>query len=103
MVTDTKQYYCPRCGFPMDGGMCRKCSQDEVTWEEEVARKKINGAVICGAICFCVTLLLNLTGMLGSGNYYIFDLALLAGLTLGVFLKSRVCAVLLFTGSSLNL
>ena len=96
MTNDTRQYYCPKCGFPMDRGVCRKCLPDGISGEEEDARKKINGAAICGIISFGVTLIVGLTGLLAPGSYYILDLVLLAGLTLGVFLKNRGCAIALF-------
>ena len=96
MVTETEKYYCPKCGFPMEEGVCRKCAQDSYSVEEEEAWKKVKRAVIVGAISFVVTAVFALTEILGPWTESIIDLVLIAGLTLGVLFRNRVCAVLLF-------
>ncbi|TVX95094.1 hypothetical protein [Cohnella terricola] len=69
---------------------------DELT----IAKNKIRNAVIAGVFCSVTTLLMKTFGS-GYLEYeydwiFYFDLAIPVGLTLGVYRKSRVCAILLF-------
>ena len=62
--------------------------------------KKIRGAVIVGCISTVVTLaavLISLTGVnfFGFSAWQFLDVALLAGLTFGIYKKSRTCAVIM--------
>ncbi len=63
--------------------------------------KKIKNAWICGIITGSITLivaLLALAGvsLLGATGWELVDVALVFGLTFGIYKKSRVCAVLVF-------
>ncbi len=71
----------------------------------EQAQKAIKGAAVCGVISTVITLIATLLA-LTRGSYEItgvhisifsfVDVVLMAGLTVGLFLKNRVCAVLMF-------
>lgn len=61
---------------------------------------KIRGTWIAGAICGGITLAVTLlaisgTSILGYSAWELFDVALVFGLTFGIYKKSRVCAVLM--------
>lgn len=66
----------------------------------EDIKKSIRGACIAGAISGCVTLAFTLlaisgTTLIGFSAWEFFDVALIFGLTFGIYKKSRVCAVLM--------
>lgn len=66
---------------------------------EEVL-KKIRNAWVVGAICGVVTLAVVAlaiagTSILGYSAWELFDVALIFGLTYGIYRKSRTCAVLM--------
>jgi serine/threonine-protein kinase len=66
----------------------------------EAIRKKIRNAWMAGLASALVTLLFVLlavsgTSLLGFGLAQLVDVALILGLSLGIFKKSRVCAVLM--------
>jgi serine/threonine-protein kinase len=62
--------------------------------------KKIKSAWMAGIVSGCMTLLITLlaasgTKVLGFDAWNFVDVALIAGLTFGIYRKSRVCAVLM--------
>ena len=62
--------------------------------------KKIKGAWVAGLISGCITLLVTMlaisgTSILGFDAWNFMDVALVFGLTYGIYKKSRVCAVLM--------
>ncbi len=92
---------CPTCGnwdvhtaYIEDGGMgdwcphCNKSIPKEVPSAIEIAKKDINKALIAGVI-------IGLFYVISTGGKTIISYIILLGLTLGVYFKSRVCAVLL--------
>lgn len=64
--------------------------------------KKIKNAWVAGIVSGCITLAVTLlaifgTSLLGFSAWELFDVALIFGLTFGIFKKSRTCAVLMLT------
>jgi serine/threonine-protein kinase len=67
---------------------------------EEVL-KKIKNAWVAGAVSSVVTLVMTLRAIAGNSVggadvWWLTDVALIAGLTFGIYRKSRACAVLMF-------
>jgi len=63
--------------------------------------RHIKIAWITGIVSGCVTLALTLiamsgTSLLGFSAWELVDVALIFGLTLGIYMKSRICAVAMF-------
>jgi ABC-type multidrug transport system fused ATPase/permease subunit len=104
------QIFCPECGKPFDGQFAlsyhRKLahsiddSVDNInkffSEDLEKANKRIKGAVIAGIISGVITLIFTLITMSDIGLWGLLDVALISGLTFGVYKKNRTCAVILF-------
>jgi serine/threonine-protein kinase len=76
-----------------------KADDAELEVPEEIL-KRIRQAAIAGAISCGITLLFTLvaiagTSLLGFTAWELLDVALIAGLSYGIYRKSRVCAVLM--------
>ena len=70
----------------------------------EKANSAIKTASICGLVSALITLIATLVSILNGGLVFgdlrisiftFFDVALMGGLTVGIYFKSRVCAVLM--------
>lgn len=69
--------------------------------------KKIKNCWMAGLISVCITVVFTLialsgTNVIGLDAWSFIDAIIMAGLTFGVYKKSRVCAVLLLTFFALN-
>jgi hypothetical protein len=75
------------------------------------AASGIKAAFICGIFCTTVTLITTLVAIFSGGTdyggfhwsiYSLLDVAIFTGLTVGLYFKSRVCAVLMVIYFALN-
>ena len=82
-------------------------TQDPPEIPDKVAKRIRNGWV-AGLVSVAITLVLTLISLLGQSQafgldgYAFIDIAIMLGLTYGVYRKSRVCAVLMLAFFALN-